>query len=315
MNDLNPAVEKTRAALRKIVREWELLHSHPFIPEVTLVQGDALIELKAGKTSIQEISQALFLDQSSASRLVGRLVRNGWVSRRFASDDKRRSKLKLTQSGERILRELEICSNNFAAAALEKLEVDDRVLVTKGLKLYSEALSLVRLQSGFEIRLIKPSDNRAIASIIRLVMSEFGVSGPGFAQHDKEVGEMSQTYCRPYHCYYVVTYHGKVVGGAGIAPLQGAGRKICELRKMYFLPAARGRRLGEKVLKMCLLKARKMGFHQCYLETISKMHQAQALYLKFGFTHLRTPLGDTEHYSCNRWHLKDLAAYEREPKV
>jgi putative acetyltransferase len=36
--------------------------------------------------------------------------------------------------------------------------------------------------------------------------------------------------------YYVVENNGKVVGSAGVAPLENEAATICELQKMYFLP-------------------------------------------------------------------------------
>ena len=37
------------------------------------------------------------------------------------------------------------------------------------------------------LRPIRPSDDEAVAAIIRTVMTEHGASGPGFAIHDAEV--------------------------------------------------------------------------------------------------------------------------------
>lgn len=42
----------------------------------------------------------------------------------------------------------------------------------------------------FDIRLIQPSDAKAVANVIRTVMPEFGAGGAGFAIHDREVDDM-----------------------------------------------------------------------------------------------------------------------------
>lgn len=52
-------------------------------------------------------------------------------------------------------------------------------------------------------------------------------------------------YSQPGHAYWVVEYEGEVVGGGGIAPLAGSESDICELQKMYFLPAIRGKGLAK----------------------------------------------------------------------
>src|SRR4051812_16660314 len=99
-----------------------------------------------------------------------------------------------------------------------------------------------------ELRPIRSGDDVQVARIIRAVMPEFGAKGPGFAINDPEVDAMSQAYAGPRHVYLVVERDGQVVGGAGIAPLTGAEPHICELRKMYFLPEARGLGTGGRLL-------------------------------------------------------------------
>jgi putative acetyltransferase len=163
----------------------------------------------------------------------------------------------------------------------------------------------------FAIRPIRRADDPLVASIIRTVMPEFGADGPGFAIHDPEVDAMHDAYARPRHAYFVVTRgegrDERVVGGGGIAPLTGGDGATCELRKMYFLPDARGTGAGAALLGHCLDVARANGFARCYLETLTGMDAAQRLYEKFGFVRLAAPLGATGHTSCNRWYERALA--------
>jgi putative acetyltransferase len=158
------------------------------------------------------------------------------------------------------------------------------------------------------IRPIEPRDDAAVASVIRTVMPEFGADGPGFAIHDPEVDFMSRAYSMPRAAYFVVEdEHGRVVGGAGIAPLIGAPSDVCELRKMYFLPAARGQGIAEPLLRQCLRSASGFGFRQCYLETLTGMNAAQKLYRRVGFEPT-TVMGATGHSGCNRFYVLALAS-------
>jgi len=156
------------------------------------------------------------------------------------------------------------------------------------------------------IRLIAAADDAQVAAIIQSVMPEFGADGPGFAIHDPEVAAMSAAYAAPRHAYFVVERDGQVAGGAGIAPLAGADPALCELRKMYFLPSLRGLGAGSALLRQCLEFARSAGFAQCYLETLTGMDRAQALYEHIGFQRLPAALGGTGHFGCNRFYLLDL---------
>lgn len=163
----------------------------------------------------------------------------------------------------------------------------------------------------FTIREIKFNDNQQIANVIRTVLIEFGAPKVGTAYEDKATDEMFETYQKNKTAYFVIEYQNKIVGGVGFAKLGGLKNnesEICELQKMYFLPIARGKGLGSKLIKHCLSKAKQQGFEKCYLETMPYMDAARALYAKNGFKKLTAPIGDTGHYSCSVWMLKDLMA-------
>ena len=162
------------------------------------------------------------------------------------------------------------------------------------------------MSQPFLIRPIEPRDDAAVAAIIRAVMPEFGADGPGFAIHDAEVDGMYAAYARPRSAYFVVEANGGVVGGGGVAPLENGDEDVCELRKMYFLPAARGIGAGAAMMQRCLDAARAHGFRRCYLETLTGMDAAQALYKRSGFAPLCGPLGGTGHFSCDQFFIREL---------
>ena len=155
-------------------------------------------------------------------------------------------------------------------------------------------------------RPIEKRDNSAIATIIRKVMTEFGAVGGGFSIVDPEVEDMYSAYTSPRSAYFVVTLNDVVVGGGGIAQLEGGDADICELKKMYFLEEARGQGAGQKLIDLCLEAAKKNGFKVCYLETLNTMTKARALYLRSGFEPLNGPLGNTGHFGCDSWFAKRL---------
>ena len=158
----------------------------------------------------------------------------------------------------------------------------------------------------FILRPIEPRDNPAVATIIRTVMPEFGADGPGFAIHDAEVDDMHASYSQARSVYFVVERNGNVIGGGGVAPLENGDADVCELRKMYFLPEARGIGAGNTMMRRCLDAARGFGFKRCYLETLTGMDAAQTLYRKHGFTTLDAPMGGTGHFSCDRFYMLEL---------
>lgn len=158
----------------------------------------------------------------------------------------------------------------------------------------------------YSIRPITPQDNPHIAFVIRSVFIELDAPKEGTAYADPILDSLFETYQLPLSAYFVIEIDGKVVGGAGIAPLENGDATTCELQKMYFLPQARGLGLGTQLISKCLEAAKHFGFSQCYLETLTEMKSAQKLYVKNGFTYIDAPLGNTGHSSCPVWMLKQL---------
>ncbi|HSQ47744.1 MAG: GNAT family N-acetyltransferase [Lutibacter sp.] len=160
--------------------------------------------------------------------------------------------------------------------------------------------------NNFKIREIQLKDNPKIAKVIRKILIEFGVPKVGTAYADKILDTLYEAYDTEKAIYYVIEKEGEIFGGAGIKQLDNYEGNVCELQKMYFLPEARGIGLGSKMMETCLQKAKEFGFEQCYLETLPYMEDARKLYRKAGFKDLDAPMGDTGHYSCNLWMLKEL---------
>ena len=156
------------------------------------------------------------------------------------------------------------------------------------------------------IREIKKEDNASVAAVVRRVLEDLGVPKVGTAYADKALGHMYENYQRPRASYFVAEDGSEVVGCAGVAPLDNYEGNVCELQKMYFLEEARGKGIGGKMIQMCLKRAKEYGFEKCYLETMPYMKVAQRLYIKNGFEYLDAPLGDTGHYSCPVWMIKEL---------
>ncbi|CDF80091.1 acetyltransferase YjgM [Formosa agariphila KMM 3901] len=159
--------------------------------------------------------------------------------------------------------------------------------------------------SHFEIREIQTKDNQQVAEVIRTVLIGAGAPKVGTAYEDKALEDMFEAYNKPKSTYFVLVEHNRVIGGAGIGPVDDA-LEVCELQKMYFLDEARGRGLGKTMMDTCLQKAKDFGYTRCYLETLPFMTSAKHLYEKVGFEYLDGPMGETGHYSCNVWMIKEL---------
>lgn len=145
-----------------------------------------------------------------------------------------------------------------------------------------------------------------VKQIIHKVGAEFGAVGEGFGPSDPEVEQMSQFYHpNKGSCYLIALEDGKVIGGAGIASFNES-QTICELKKLFLLPEARGKGVGKTLTNMCLKFALDYGYKQCYLDTLTNMTSAIRLYESVGFIHLDSALEGTIHNGCDVWMIKNL---------
>ena len=157
------------------------------------------------------------------------------------------------------------------------------------------------------VRFIEEKDNRPLALIIRNTLKEFGANHPGTVYYDESTDVLFQVFRNePRSIYFVAETKNGIVGGAGIFPSPGLPEDTCELVKMYLLPEARGIGLGKKLIEKCIDAAKEKGFRFMYLETMPELKQALKTYEKFGFHYLDGPMGNTGHFGCDRWMLKEI---------
>jgi putative acetyltransferase len=159
---------------------------------------------------------------------------------------------------------------------------------------------------GISIRSIQPSDNTALAGIIRNSLAEFGANKPGTVFYDPTTDDLYKLFQEPGSLYLVAEEKGEIIGGAGIFPSEGLPENVCELVKMYLRKETRGKGLGRMMIKRCLEEARAMGYKKVYLETMPELKKAVSVYEKFGFKYLTGSMGNTGHFGCDVWMIKEL---------
>ena len=156
------------------------------------------------------------------------------------------------------------------------------------------------------IRPIKPGDNPVIAQIIRETLAEFGANHPGTVYFDPSTDTLYELFRQPGSYYNIAEINGRIVGGGGIFPTEGLPPDTCELVKMYLLREARGTGLGTRLIETCLEQARERGYKKVYLETMNELKAALKVYARLGFRYLDGPMGNSGHFGCPLWMLRDL---------
>ncbi|MCG8684216.1 MAG: bifunctional helix-turn-helix transcriptional regulator/GNAT family N-acetyltransferase [Desulfobacterales bacterium] len=300
-------IQVIRKASREIVREFGLLESDCAKTGVSYAEGHALLEIdKYDILTAGQMSVILNLNRSSTARTLQKLKKKGWVQDVPDPDDCKKKPVKLTKSGRKKVEEINQYSDSRVAKALFFLDKDQVNTAFAGMRDYAKALKLSRVEEQFQIRPIQKKDNPAIRKIIEKVSAEFSTCGEGGPTADKELYDMYSAYSKPKSIYFVVLDQNKVLGGAGIGPLKASEKGLCEFQKMYFVPQARGRGLGEILMRKCIAAASEFGYKKMYIETIDRMVQAVNLYIKLGARKVNEPLGNTGHHQCERMMVIDL---------
>jgi putative acetyltransferase len=155
-------------------------------------------------------------------------------------------------------------------------------------------------------RRLERGDNPVIAALIRTILEEFHIDRPGTAYTDPTTDNLYSLFADPRSVYYVAQKDGIIVGGCGIFPTNGLPGDCVELVKYYVLPGERGQGIGKKLMELCIDSARQLGFTHLYLETVPELRDAIRIYEKAGFEHISNAMGNSGHYFCNVWMLKDL---------
>ena len=156
------------------------------------------------------------------------------------------------------------------------------------------------------IRPIDKKDNAEMAEVIRKVLREFKIDKPGTVYTDPTTDNLYELFQIPKACYWIAEVNGEIVGGCGIYPTAELPDGCAELVKYYVASEERGKGIGKKLMEKSFRSAMEFGYTQLYLESLPELDKAVGIYKKAGFKILPAPLGNSGHFACNLWMLKDL---------
>jgi putative acetyltransferase len=124
-----------------------------------------------------------------------------------------------------------------------------------------------------------PDDTDPLLSI----WHEFIANSPvnlDYQGNEAEFAGLPGKYAAPQGCVLLAEQDGKIEGCVAFRKVTD---EICEMKRLYVRPHARGRRLGSDLVRQLISEARVFGYREMRLDVMEKSLAARKLYHAFGF--------------------------------
>jgi GNAT superfamily N-acetyltransferase len=121
----------------------------------------------------------------------------------------------------------------------------------------------------------EPEARELVAAMEAWVTEGFGPTTP-----DRTSTVTASEMVPPRGAYVIVREGGRAVAGGGIRRLEPG---ICEIKRMFVVPDARGRGHGRRLLEALERVARDLGYRFARLDTAQSMTTALAMYRSAGY--------------------------------
>lgn len=124
-----------------------------------------------------------------------------------------------------------------------------------------------------------PEDLASVLSIWR----EFIAHSPvnlDYQGNEAEFANLPGKYAAPKGCVLLADRDGEI---EGCVALREVTAEICEMKRLYVRPHARGRNLGRQLAERLIAEARSIGYIEMRLDVQEKSVSARKLYDALGF--------------------------------
>lgn len=292
-----------RQATRMVVRELGLLSDAYFDIGITLAERHLLIELEASvDPDVGTMAERLLLDKSSASRLIARAVKKGFIAYTVDDGDKRRRGLQLTDHGRQTLAAFEQLAQKQVIDALLTLSAGEAETVHRGVTLFAKGLAEARLsklvedkleqlsgqfsQCGCQLISFRSGDEPGLYAIFRTVVE----AGGQFPYESSSIEEFKRLFLTSQSRVFVCkSKEGEIIGGFYLRTnFPDHSESIANAAYMIG-EQFRGRGIGRRLIEASLELAKVLGYRAMqYNMVLSENSVAIDLYRKLGFETMAT---------------------------
>jgi len=126
---------------------------------------------------------------------------------------------------------------------------------------------------------IFPADNAEVLAIWREYVASPSVS-LCYQNNEAEFANLPGKYAAPDGRLLLGVIAGRVMG---CIALRRVSAEICEMKRLYVRPGARGNGLGRQLATRVIAEAKAAGYAEMRLDVLEEFTQARKLYDSFGF--------------------------------
>ena len=286
--DTEQQIAAVRAFNRFYTRKLGVLDQQLLESPYSLSEARVLYELShRDNASAKEIGAELGLDAGYLSRIVQNFDEGGLITREPLPTDRRQYRLALTARGRQAFAKLERSTNDHIAAMLAALPPDNRQHLVGAMgdieRLLGDVDAPPRIAA---LREPRPGDmGWVVLSHGALYAREYGFDSSFEALVAEIAAKFLASFDASRERCWIAEIDGQQVGSIFLVRHSDDTAK---LRLLLIDPAARGQRLGHRLVAECIAFARACGYRRITLWTQSILVAARKIYQDAGFTLVAT---------------------------
>ena len=150
---------------------------------------------------------------------------------------------------------------------------------------------------------VLPASSDSDIQAVRQLFEQYAASlaiDLSFQNFERELASLPGDYSPPRGALFLSRADGSPVGCIGLRPFS---ESVGELKRLYVVPAFRGRGLARSLVSAAIAAARRIGYSALVLDTLASMQPAIALYESFGFertdAYYANPLPDVLYFRAS----------------